>query len=109
MKKDEAEYLGKLERLGCVVCRLYAEAIGEPYEPPPSGSQMTVIHHPRDGVGGAQKASNWVAVPLCVADHTGPTGVHGSRARTHALKIFNTELDLVAETIRIFHKFYRTY
>ena len=106
--RDEATYLGKLERMGCVVCRLFCEAAGIDYDPPPAGSQQTVIHHPRNGLGGAQKASHWVAVPLCVADHTGPAGVHGSRLRLKQLKILN-ELDLVAETNRIFHQTYRTY
>lgn len=105
MTRDEAEYLGKLERLGCVVCRLICEGSGYDYDPPPAGSQMTVIHHPRDGVGGGQKASNWVAVPLCVMDHTGPLGVHGNRQRMRLLKITN-ELDLVAATTRIFQTYF---
>ena len=101
MTRDEAEYLGKLERLGCVVCRLFAESAGFDYDPPPAGSQLTVIHHPRDGVGGAQRSSHWNGVPLCVPDHNGRMGVHGDRGRIRALKIFN-EMDLVAQTRRIY-------
>jgi hypothetical protein len=46
----------------------------------------------------SQRASDWLTVPLCHADHVGPRGIHGDRSEMHLRKL--TELDLLADTIR---------
>lgn len=63
-----AEHLGIIRELPCCVCgRLGVEA-----------------HHPRGGsmaargvnVGAAQRASDWLALPLCTRHHTQEEGIH---------------------------------
>lgn len=44
----------------------------------------------------AQRASNWLAVPLCPSCHRGPKGVHGDKSWLRMLKM--DELDLLAYT-----------
>lgn len=104
MRKLEATYLAKLQRLGCVRCRCAGEECGVRYDPPDPHLQLTVIHHIRTWQGGAQRAENWLAVPLCVMCHTGPHGVHGDRS---LLKRFNLdEGDLLCLTLRYYHETY---
>lgn len=100
MKAAEARYLGKLTRLGCIVCR----QLWSDYEPPDSSLQLTVIHHPREGQGGAQRAQNWLGIPLCVEHHTGPVGVHQNGNKIPALKM--DEMDLLSLTIELYHATY---
>lgn len=45
----------------------------------------------------AQRASNWLTVPLCEGCHTGTYGVHGDKSRMRARKL--SELDMLADTI----------
>ena len=104
MRKLEAAYLGKLVRLGCVVCRYEAEQSGWDFDPPDPSLQETVIHHLRAWEGGGQRAENWLAVPLCVMDHTGQIGVHGNRLRMKSMKL--DEGDLLCLTLRHFHETY---
>lgn len=104
MKVAEAAYLGKLVRLGCILCRQYADVLGESYDAPDPSLQRTVIHHPREGQGMAQRAQNWLAMPLCVEDHTGSHGIHGDKLRLKALKL--DEMDLLALTTELYHKTY---
>lgn len=105
VKKAEAEYLSKLQRLGCIVCRARADKLGIPYEAPDPSLQLTVIHHPREGQGGAQRAQNWLAIPLCEPHHTGRQGVHqnGNKVIT---PIRLDEMDMLALTIEAFHATY---
>lgn len=104
MSKAEERYLGQLVRLGCIVCREMCNVIDFPYEPPNEQLQLTVIHHMRSGQGGAQRAEDWLTIPLCVEDHTGSHGIHGDRSRIKQLKL--TEVDLLALTIELHHKTY---
>lgn len=55
------------------------------------------IHHPREGQGGAQRASNWLAIPTCPDCHRGPHGIHGDKGLLKQAKV--TEMDLLADTI----------
>lgn len=103
MRAAEAAYLGKLVRLGCIVCRQDAESQGITYEPPDPSLQLTVIHHFRHGEGRC-RAENWLAIPLCVPDHTGSDGIHGNKRRMQAFKLF--ENDLLALTIELYHATY---
>lgn len=100
MKATEAKYLGKLTRLGCIVCRQYALVMDAPYEAPDASLQLTVIHHLREGQGGAQRAQNWLGVPLCVEHHTGNSGVHKNGNQIPPLKL--DEMDLLALTIELY-------
>lgn len=78
--KAEREHMGRVAALGCLLC-------GAPAE----------VHHLREGQGMAQRASNWLTIPLCPYHHRGPRGVHGDRSALRAAKV--TELDLLARVI----------
>lgn len=54
-------------------------------------------HHIREGQGMAQKASDYLAIPLCYACHQGPKGLHGDRSLWRVYR--KEELDVLAETI----------
>lgn len=73
--------MDRVASLPCAVCEL-------------DGVQL---HHIRDGQGMAQRASNYLVVPLCPDCHTGRYGLHGDKSRMRARKL--TELDLLAITI----------
>ena len=96
----EGEYLGRLASLGCIACRL----LYDDYEPPDPSLQLTVIHHPRTGQGKAQRASNWIAIPLCVPHHVGKYGTHNNGNSFPELNM--SEMDVLAHTIRIYHEQY---
>lgn len=87
MIKSEKQHLDRVAQLGCLLCAEFGQP-GIPAE----------IHHIREGQGASQRASNWLAVPLCASCHRGPTGVHGDRTLMRIAKM--GELDLLAETIR---------
>lgn len=55
-------------------------------------------HHIREGQGGAQRAPDFLAIPLCKEHHQGKTGVHGDKSAMRLRKL--TELDMLADTIR---------
>lgn len=82
----EAEYMGRVAALGCVVCRLLGY-----------GATPAQVHHVRAGQGKAQRAGNYCTVPLCESHHTGPRGIHGDRACLRQLNM--TEIDLLDVTI----------
>lgn len=86
MTGSEERYLGRVAELGCILCRRlgYGETPAE-------------IHHAREGEGGAQRAPNWLAIPLCCQHHRGKHGIHGDRNALLPLKA--DEMDLLAWTI----------
>lgn len=61
------------------------------------GATGVQLHHVREGQGMAQRASNWLVVPLCPPCHTGSRGVHGDRSMMRIKKL--TELDMLAMTL----------
>ena len=79
--KAEREHMARVASLPCACCGQY-------------GVQ---VHHIRDGQGMAQRASNWLTVPLCEGCHTGQYGVHGDKSRMRARK--QSEIDWLADTI----------
>lgn len=80
-------HLSRVAGLGCIAC--WRMDLGEtPAE----------IHHPRFAAGMAQRASDWLAVPLCPAHHRGPQGIHGDKTILRQLKA--DEPDLLAWTIQ---------
>ena len=86
MTKSERLYLGRVARLGCMLCKVmgYGETPAE-------------IHHVREGQGMAQRAENWLAVPLCPEHHRGKHGLHGDREAFKLARV--DEMDLLALTI----------
>lgn len=88
MTRRESAYLAKVARLGCACCSLLGYDMAD---------VSPEIHHPREGQGMAQRASNWLAIPLCPDCHRGPRGIHGDRSILRQLKC--TEMDLLAWTI----------
>lgn len=82
----ERDYMGRVAALGCVICRLLG-----------NGPTPAQVHHIRTGQGGAQRAGNYLTLPLCEPHHTGPTGIHGDKSCLRLLKV--TEIDLLDLTI----------
>lgn len=57
------------------------------------------VHHIRDGQGAAQRASDWLTVPLCPEHHRGSSGLHGLGVKGFYTRYKLQELDLLAWTI----------
>lgn len=87
------QYMNEVAGIGCVMCHHQ----GHGYTP-------AVLHHPRDAAGGAQKASDWLVIPLCPEHHVGPSGYHGLGSRGFYTRYKLTEWDLMAMTIELHHK-----
>jgi len=87
--KQASQYLGRVKELDCVLCSLLDQ--------PQSG--VTEAHHIRTGHGLGDRASDYLAVALCVECHRGTHGFHGTKALMKVAKL--SELDLLAETIRL--------
>ena len=91
----EARHLARVAALGCVLCELQGYGSETPAE----------VHHVRGdaaNVGGAQRASHYLTMPLCPTCHRGPTGVHGDRWLLKKCK--TTELGMLALTIEKLQK-----
>ena len=74
-------HMNRVAQLSCCLCGAY-------------GVQ---IHHIREGVGMAQRQSNWLVIPVCPECHTGPRGIHGDKSILRLQKV--DELDLLALTL----------
>ena len=78
--------MARVAALGCVVCRNAG-----------FGESPAELHHIREGQGGAQRASNWLVIPLCPSHHRqGADSIHGDRRGFIAR--YGDELDLLAQT-----------
>lgn len=80
-KADEQRYMGLVAQLPCACC----------------GMPGVHVHHIREGQGMAQRAANYLVIPLCPDCHQGPNGVHGDKTYMRIKKL--TELDMLADTI----------
>lgn len=80
--KAERSHLDRVAGLPCACC----------------GDSPVQVHHIREGQGMAQRASDFLTIPLCPSCHTGPHGVHGDRNMMRVFKL--TELEMLADTIR---------
>jgi hypothetical protein len=78
--------MSRVAELGCIVCSECGYGEGTPAQ----------LHHPRIEVGGAQRESDWLVLPLCPEHHTGKTGVHGMGRANFYLHYGVTEVDLLA-------------
>lgn len=82
----ERKHMNKVSQLGCCVCfRIHG-----PHEPGP-----VELHHPRKGVGMAQRASHFDVLPLCVSHHRGKMGIHGMGRKAFEAHYGFTELELL--------------
>ena len=81
-------HMGRVAELGCVLCR-HLGFDGTPAE----------VHHIRDGQGAAQRASDFLTVPLCPEHHRGGTGLHGLGTKAFERTYKLSELDLLAMTV----------
>lgn len=81
MRNADKRHMGRVAELPCACC----------------GDSPVQVHHIREGQGMAQRADNFLTVPLCPDCHTGPYGVHGDKSRMRARKL--SELDMLADTI----------
>ena len=79
--KSEKRWMDRVAQLPCALC----------------GEHGVHVHHIREGQGMAQRASNFLTIPLCPDCHTGPLGIHGDKTMLRIKKM--TELDLLAQTI----------
>lgn len=77
----------RVASLGCVICaRLgFSDTPAE-------------IHHPRFAAGMAQRASDWLVIPVCPEHHRGSRGIHGDRSVLRQIKA--DEPDLLADVIQ---------
>ena len=78
----ERRHMAWVASLPCAVC---------------GASPPSIVHHIREGQGMGQRASNFLTVPLCHADHVGPRGIHGDKSEMRMRKL--DELDLIAAVI----------
>lgn len=88
MTKAEKQYMDRVASLGCFMCHQLGH-----------GHIDAQIHHLREGMGMAQRNSNYVTVPLCDRHHanSSPDGIHGQRK---AWKLAHLdEIDALAWTI----------
>jgi hypothetical protein len=82
VSKDEKRHLDRVASLPCCLC----------------GASPVHVHHIRESQGMAQRASNWLTVPLCPDCHQGPKGVHGDQSMLRIMRM--SEMDMLADTIR---------
>jgi len=82
-------HMGRVAGLGCLICRRLGY-----------GPSSAEVHHVREGQGGAQRAPDFLTVPLCPEHHRGSTGFHGLGTRAFERRYGIDELGMLAETIR---------
>lgn len=85
--KSAKRHKDRAAGIGCILCAL----LGMPGTP-------AQLHHPREGQGAAQRANDWLVIPLCDEHHTGKTGIHGMGRSAFESRYRLTEMDLLAET-----------
>jgi hypothetical protein len=78
----------RVVRLGCIVCRHLGD-----------GDTPATIHHVREDQGMSERASDFLAIPLCPYHHTGAGGIHGLGMRAFERQYKLSELDLLAMTL----------
>ena len=88
MTAASKRHLDRIADIGCILC-LHLQLGKTPAE----------IHHIREGQGGAQRASDFLAVPLCPEHHRGASGFHGLGMRAFERTYRVSELDMLALTI----------
>ena len=87
------KHMNAVAELGCILCRHLDYGI-TPAE----------LHHPRDAVGMAQRASDWLVIPLCPEHHRGNSCLHGLGEKGFYTRYKLQEWDLLAMTIEALAK-----
>ncbi len=89
MTKAEKRYLDRVASLGCYLC----QHLGY-------GATPAQVHHLREGVGMAQRNSNYLTVPLCEKHHANSSqdGIHGQRRAWKLAQV--SEMDAIAWVIQ---------
>jgi hypothetical protein len=82
-------HMNAVADLGCILCRHLNY-----------GKTSAELHHPREAAGGAQKASDWLVIPLCPEHHRGNSGLHGLGTKGFYTRYKMGEWDLLAKTIQ---------
>lgn len=86
--RAESAYMGRIKQMGCICCCMLGRM----------QTSVTDVHHIRTGQGGAQRAGNFLVLPLCHDDcHQGKNGVHGDKTYLRILKM--DELALLNATL----------
>jgi len=80
----EKKHMSAVSELGCAVCRRMG------YEGTPAE-----LHHPRKGIGMAQRSSHMNVLPLCPQHHRGNMGIHGMGRKAFEAHYGYTEKDLL--------------
>ena len=88
MSAASKRHMGRVAEAGCVICKRLG-----------LGNTPAEVHHARDGVGSAQRNSDWITMGLCPEHHRGSSGIHGMGTRAFERTYKTTELELVAETL----------
>ncbi|HJV52831.1 MAG TPA: Ref family recombination enhancement nuclease [Noviherbaspirillum sp.] len=89
----EKNHMNAVANIGCILCRHMD-----------LGTTAAELHHVREGQGMAQRASNFLVVPLCPEHHRGASGLHGLGTRGFYTRYRLDELDLLAMTIEVLSK-----
>jgi hypothetical protein len=86
--KAEKTHMGRVAALGCYLCHIRGY-----------GHVDAQVHHLREGQGGAQRASDYLTVPLCDRHHanSSPDGIHGQRREWKLAAV--GEMDALAWTL----------
>ena len=82
------DHLNRVAELGCILCKHLHGRFA-----------FAEIHHPKEWTGASQRASDWLAIPLCPECHRGPNGVHGLGKKGFYMRYKLQEHDLLAMTI----------
>lgn len=86
----ESAYMGRVARMGCVVCRNLGY-----------GETPCELHHPRTGAGGGQRSAHTDVIGLCPNHHRlGGYGVAYHAGPEEFERRYGTELELLAQTHR---------
>lgn len=85
--------MARVAALGCILCRYLNY-----------GETPAQVHHIREEQGAAQRASDFLTVPLCPEHHTGGTGLHGLGRRAFERRYKLSELDLLAMTLELLER-----
>ena len=95
MSNASKKHMGKVAELGCILCA----HMGYPDSP-------AEVHHPKEGVfaGAAQRASDWLTIPLCPEHHRGSSGLHGLGTKGFYTRYKLNEADLLAMTLEALSK-----
>ena len=89
IRSPEQRHIERVMRLSCAAC--FRRGLF---------TQAQEFHHIRTGMGGAQRADDFLGIPLCWACHQGDTGIHGEGTKGFAVINGFSELDLLADTFK---------